>query len=392
MLVNNVHRFVALSKQVGIKGSDPKIKELMNTFRKSGFSSSQISELSGGRWSSTLVRQYTKNWKRVDIELDTQRKILITTLRELVSSNNDIKDVEKYLRLEKTVNAKGSNLQELAELNSILGDFELHPREIGKLVELSRVLLEQGLNPNTLQYWIRLDQELVEDGFNKQVRMKLYELCRENGGIWKVINAVCQIIDLNNIQSLSMRLGREVEQLNIRKEQLENEIYNNQEIFNAAMNAILAGFDTASLIMISVLSKKLGGPYKVADAIQEYQSVNDVKEDLNAKRIMLKEMEREIQGKSGLLSALTYTLRETENVFERNINVQQVVKLLVDPRGLKMYRSEIVEILTLVLDSSLYKIDESIKYLEPPDPIWNDTVSSIKTLAARLHQIKKSRT
>ena len=81
MLFDAVRRFVAISQQVGVKGSDPQVKELMVTLRRSGFSSSQISELSGGEWSSTLVRQYTMGWGGVDKELDNQRKSLMTRAR-----------------------------------------------------------------------------------------------------------------------------------------------------------------------------------------------------------------------------------------------------------------------------------------------------------------------
>jgi len=203
-----------------------------------------------------------------------------------------------------------------------------------------------------LQYWIKLDQELVEEGFNKQIRMKLAELCQEIGGVLKVINAVIQNIDLNNIQSTKIRLRKEVKQLSDMKEQLEIKVHNNQEMINAVRNAVLAGFDTASLIMISVLSKQLGGPYKVADAIHEYQSINDVKADLKTKQIKLDKIEKEIQGKNDLLTALNYTLRETENVYQRNMNVKQVVSLIVSPRGLKIHRIEVAGILALVLNST----------------------------------------
>jgi len=280
----------------------------------------------------------------------------------------------------------------LAELNSNLRCLDLLPDEVGKLVDLTRVLLEQSLNPNTVQYWIRLDQELLEDGFNKQVRMYLVELCRENGGVREVINSVRQYNTLNLIRLDRIRLGNEVDHLSETKEQLESKIFNNQAMITAAWNAAILGFDSISLAMISVLAQNLGGPYKVANAIQKYQSIYDIDEDLNAKQTKLTMLEKETNEKTGFLSALNYTLKETENVYERNSNVRQVVRLLVDPRGLKMDKNEVVELLALVLYSSIIRIDESIKLPEPPDPNWNDLFLSIKTLAQRLHQYTKSRT
>jgi hypothetical protein len=49
VLLDAIHRFVALTGQIGVKGSDPQVRELMVTLRRAGFSSFQISELSGGK-------------------------------------------------------------------------------------------------------------------------------------------------------------------------------------------------------------------------------------------------------------------------------------------------------------------------------------------------------
>jgi hypothetical protein len=114
VLFDAVRRFVSLSEQVGVKGSDPSVRELMTVLRSGGFSSSQISELSGGKWSGTLVRQYTVDWGGVDDSLDVQRRNIMVVLRELVSSGKGVGDVEFALSLDKSVRAKGSSMGEVA--------------------------------------------------------------------------------------------------------------------------------------------------------------------------------------------------------------------------------------------------------------------------------------
>ena len=388
MLLNTIKRFVALSKQIGLKGSDPQIKELMTTLRRSGFSSSQISELSGWRWSSTLVRQYTKKWKGVDIELDSQRNNIITSIRELASSNKDIDDVEKFLVLEKTVKAKGLNLDEVAELNAVLKDLDLRPNEMAKIVNLSRILVERNINPNTLQHWISLDQELVEMGFNKEARLYLSMLCEKNGGVLEVLRAVRQYINLDSVRTHRMSLDDEVKILAARKNQLEMDIRSQEKMFKATIDAYYLGFDFHSLSMISVLATDLGGPYQVVEAIRKYRSMLEIDKDIEDHQKTLNRIKREINDKGALVSALNFTLKETEAVYEGNSTVRMVVRLLVDPRGLKMDRCEVAGLLLYVLDSSLERIDESIELLKIPDPMWNDIIESIKSLADRLHQFK----
>ena len=166
--------FLALSDQVGVKGSDHRIRELMTTLRRSGFSSPRISELSGGKWSDTLVRQYTRDWGGVDDSLSLQRKSLTATLRKLASSGRGVEDIDAVLRLDTSVRAKGSSPEEVAELNSNLGKLDLQRGEIGKLVTLSRELVKQVLTPGMVRVWMTLDQELVDDGFDMTARKYMH--------------------------------------------------------------------------------------------------------------------------------------------------------------------------------------------------------------------------
>ena len=389
MLFGAVRRFVTLSKHVGVKGSDPSVKELMVILRRSRLSSSQISELSGWKWSSTLVRQYTKNWGGVERELDTQRKTIMTPLRNLASSNYDIRDIENYLKLENSVKAKGSNLEEIAELNSVLRNLDLYPREVERLVTISRELLEQNLPLKTVTYWITLDQALIEHGLNKEARKFLFELCHKYSGINEILNAVRSYNDLNEILSHKMNCIQEVERLSGEKEQLDIEINRNREMVNASRNATIMGYDDRSLLLITFLAQNLGGPYKVANAIKKYESLNEIDEEIRMKRASLENMNRNINTTNGLTNAYYYTLKETEEVYERNTDVRQVVQLLVNPRDLMMDRIAVVGLLTKVLDSSIKRLDEPSKIGKPSDPMWKLLVESIKTLSARLHQINK---
>ena len=378
-----VRRFVALSKQGGVKGSDSGVKELMVTLRRSGFSSSQISELSG-KWSSTLVRQYTKGWGRVDENLDKQRNSLMTTLRELASTGKEVKDVEYVLILDRSVKAKSSSLEEVAELNSNLRNLDLQRGEIGKLVTLSRELAEQHLTPDMVQVWMTIDQELVETGFNNVARLLILEVSRKYGGVVETIKAVNGFNDLGEIQRDLRRLEAEVRAHISVKEELDYEIGQKRALTNAANTALIAGFDTASLSMISVLANNLGGPYKVADAIRKYSSLNEMDEELEAKKAELENVKKETSDKNQYFFALNYTLEEAKEEYHRSSDVRMVVELLVNPRGIKMDRPVVVRLLTRVLDSGVQRIEENPEILSVPSPTWDAAYERLKALADRL--------
>ena len=391
MLFDDVSRFVALSKQIGVKGSDPGVKELMVTLRRSGFSSSQISELSGGKWSSTLIRQYTKGWGGVDENLDKQRNSLITNLRELASTGKDIKDVEYVLILDSSVKAKGSSLEEVAELNSNLRNIDLQRGEIGKLVTLSRELAEQQLTPNMVQGWLTIDQALVEDGFNKTTRKHILKASGKYGGVEGTLKAINEYNDLREIQrelgylkAEVKRRNSEIDKLISVKEELDYRIDQKNDLINATNDALFLGFNTESLIMISVITANLGGPYKVVDAIHKYRSLKEMDEELETNKAELENVKKETSDQTHFLKTLNYTLDEAEKEYKGSSDVRMVVELLVNPLGIKMDKLEVVRLLTRVLASTVQRIDENPDILSIPSPAWDAIYEHVKVLADRL--------
>ena len=276
-------------------------------------------------------------WGGVDKELDNQRKSLMTPLRELVSSGKGIDDVERVLSLDRSVRAKGSSLEEVAELNSNLMNLDMLPREIGLLLALSRQLLDQHLNPGSVKVWMSLDRELVEDGFNKTARMLMREACEKYGGVVKTLEVVNKLNALSEIRREHSRLKGEVERLSIDKEELDTRISQNTNMINAVNNAYFLGFNTVSLTIISESSKTLGGPYKVAEAIQKYSSIRKIDEELEAKKAELENAKKETSEKTLFINAINYTLKEAKETYERNSDVRQVVELLVNPRARAAY-------------------------------------------------------
>jgi len=394
VLFDAVRRFVALSGQVGVKGSDPSVRELMAVLRRGGFSSSQISELSGGKWSGTLVRQYTVDWGGVDESLDVQRHRMMVVLRKLVSSGMDVEDVEFAMIMDRSARAKGSNLGEVAELNSNLGKLDLRRGEVERLVALSRELLEQGLTPGIVRAWMTIDQGLVEDGFNKNARKLMHEACEKYGGVTKMLESFNEFTSLRQILRMRMIIDEEVKQLEEKKdklsawnEELEMTIDKSRQMIDATNDARLAGFDAASLSMISVLAKKLGGPLKVAEAIRKYSSLEEMDGELAGKRAEQEKLKIEIAEDTMFHAVLKNALETAKLEYSRNSDVRLVVELLVNPRGIKMERSDVLRLLTSVLESGTRRMEESPSILPLPSPAMDAALEEIKALAKRLRSI-----
>jgi chromosome segregation ATPase len=119
--------------------------------------------------------------------------------------------------------------------------------------------------------------------------------------------------------------------------------------------------------MISVLAKDLGGPYKVASAIQKYNSIEKMDEELEAKKAELENLVKETSEKASFLNTLNYTLSEAKDSYEQSRDVRLVVELL-----------------RRVLNSSLQRIDENPEFLSMHNPAWDVVYESIKALVDSL--------
>jgi hypothetical protein len=118
-LLGVVREFVALSGEDGVRGSSlVRVKELMAVLRGCGFSSGEISELSGGRWDSVTVRVYTPGWGGV---VDSgMKESILGLLRGLASSGRSLGDVSNFLDVERSVKLKQSSMERVAELDDKL--------------------------------------------------------------------------------------------------------------------------------------------------------------------------------------------------------------------------------------------------------------------------------
>jgi hypothetical protein len=175
-LLDLVSEFVALSGESEWGGDSlPKVKELMVELRRRGFTSLEVSELSGGRWADSVVRGYTRGWGGV---VDVSEKMrIMSALRRLVSSNYTIESVEWFTKVNESIGLKQSTLEEVAELNKNMGDLGLVPGEVGEMLAVSRSVREEPGGVKGVRDRVALDKELRDKGVTHEVMLSLKEKC-----------------------------------------------------------------------------------------------------------------------------------------------------------------------------------------------------------------------
>lgn len=399
MLFESVREFMLLCQGTGVKASNPRFKELLLILRRAGLTSPQIVKLSGGYLSDSLVRQYTRGWGGLDKTLSRELDALMAPLRELVSSGKGVGDIDIVLKLDKSVRAKSSSIEEVGELNSCLKDFNVQPGEVGEVVELLRNLKDDtiGLSPAEVKNWLTLDKKLSDEGFKRDSRALLLQTSQKYGGIFNVIMAIKEYDCLETFHSEKMRIEAKVKQLNSdtdillnEKSRLELIINNNYQLINQANLVKLLGFEIGSLSIIKVLCEKYGGPYKVINAIEKYLQIIDIDESHEKEKVELAKTKLETSQKRQMLNALNYAIEEAKQVYEKNNEVRMVVELLANPRGIRQERVETALILHRVLECGAQRMEENPDYGATAS-FWNVDINSIKILAKRLELVSNAK-
>jgi hypothetical protein len=109
--------------------------------------------------------------------------------------------------------------------------------------------------------------------------------------------------------------------------------------------------------------------------------------ELAGKRAELEKLKIEIAEDTMFHAVLKNTLEMAKLEYGRNSDVRLVVELLVNPRGIKMERSDVLRLLTRVLESGTRRMEESPSVFSLPSPALDAALEEVRALAKRLRSI-----
>ena len=356
---------------------------LMGRLRDCGFSSFDVSRLVGGRRDDSTIRKYGKGSGVVDT---SGKDALLSMIGEFADEGGSLEELERFRGAKKALGGAGIGFDGAAKLALDL----LNCRgSVESVSDLSSKLAGEGRTVEEVFVRIELDKELSRRGLTKDLQFDLLEAARRYGEPKDILYSITLydgLLQLKsveyNLQSEIKRLEPLVELLRSEKGRLDLEIGQRKDMVEAVNKVTIMGFTVASLALISVLSKKFGGPYKVADAINKYSSLKEMGDKLE-------KIEKETADKVGLLQALNYQIEEAYKEYNKNSDVRLVVELLSNPIGIKQDRLEMAKLLVRVLDSSAQRMDESQELSPLQKREWDTIVENIKTIANQLRMITK---
>jgi len=280
-LLGVVREFVALSGEDGVRGSSlVRVKELMAVLRGCGFSSGEISELSGGRWDSVTVRVYTPGWGGV---VDSgMKESILGLLRGLASSGRSLGDVSNFLDVERSVKLKQSSMERVAELDDKLSLIGGDPEA---LLRRSEEMLQAKLTVKQVGDRMDLDNELLTKyGFSHGDMVEIKKLCVRNGGLEKVREAVEAFGGIMDLYTLKKRIGDELLETQKQLDEQSKTFSTFQNTNLALSKLILSGWKTDVLAALPELLRRSDTPERFKESLKGIDTLEELNERISKAR------------------------------------------------------------------------------------------------------------
>lgn len=320
-------------------------KDLMAELKGMGMSNSEIAELSGGRWSESTTKGYTKGVKATDPQ---PWKSTAALFSEMLSKNLTMADVSRAMTIVSELESMGSSLSEAVsfiedlkknganvaqlkeainiktqleqvgtspgEIAGFVKALEEESIDVSGFVSLYCEWYEAGLTPANARSALSYKAQLKEAGLDLDILSRIDKAAGKFGGSVEVLEAVAKYGSLGELdQELQKRKQRsdaqaaEMESCNhdldnaARKlEKLRQETATREKALVTYERLKAAGFDEKTLTELAKATEKYDKPAQVLMAINRFGDLSKIKAadlelsgKIKQKRESLKNLEKQ---------------------------------------------------------------------------------------------------
>jgi len=370
-------------------------KELMLRLRAMGFTNKEVSELTDGGWSEVTVKLYTRGAKTVDL---TWKKDLTDLLKELVSRNIWLNDVELALSVVRTLNAKGVGLDEILRFLLNVDESQI---DLKRLMETHGEMVKLGLTVEEMEqiqsYRKKLDGlGITSDGLETICRVTV-----KYGGYKNVLEAIDRYgklkeieDDYRRIREDKINLDETILDLQNKRNGLEGDIKKLQEDNIHFKNAVELckilvsdyGLNIAEIEIIKKCCEKYGDLMAILDAIETYGSLKEMQSsirELSIKKTALESRIGELEEQNSRISGIESRLSEAQrtlDMIDQKMRTSRDLSIILD---LVARPDKIVDPLPKVLAVIFTMIKSSEIYIEKRGL----EMARASTLKNKLHEV-----
>jgi len=290
-----VKKFVNLaSKETLSKTEHVEARKLMCELKKSGMSNQEISTLSGGKWSESTVKGYTKG---VKTENTSPWQNIAGLLHDVIKTGMGLDDLDTAVVIMEDLKERGVTLDDIAEILLTVDSASI---SLEILVQLAKTIKEGGLKPNDVTDTVEMKKRLEENGFSLDSLLALAKLAQTYGEPQKVIEAFSVYGSLSELkkevevtQDNLGELKAGVNSLEQKSQQAKTDLSGLEKPLQAYQKIFSLGFDKEELDNFVILSAKYGGHKAVLQALTLYVDYQEIMEKTGEAKSQLNTLQTE---------------------------------------------------------------------------------------------------
>ncbi|MGD0329697.1 MAG: hypothetical protein ABSB40_04520 [Nitrososphaeria archaeon] len=269
---NIVRKLLDLAKKKPLGPEElEEAKECMRILRRNGFTSYEISELSGHAWDASTVRNYVVGVKVVDSKA---RARVIGLFVKTMEEDLYLDEVDGALSIKSSLDREGANIEDFAGLLKLAKGSKVSS---GELVKMYNDLKASNLNVDQLKQVLEYKLGFESSKLTLDNLKKIRDLLIKFGRFNDVVEAITAYVDLK-------ALKQEVEDISLEKTSRESEVKmltkeililnNKKEELKAPFSRLEhlrgIGFNDATLVGLAKACDKLGGVDAVLKAVDSF--------------------------------------------------------------------------------------------------------------------------
>lgn len=285
-----------------------KAKECMIDLKKNGFSSREISELTGGAWNSSTVRNYVSG---VAVTDSSEKARISTLLVGMIEKDISIKDVEDSV----SINDALGNVS-IMEVVSLLGDSKSSGIRVSEILEMHKKIT-QLMDLNQLKQVLDYQTKFESSNLSLDHLRKISDVCDSLGGFGKVLQALeeygsLQVMEEERKKLLAGKnqLEAAIDSLKYQLSGLNEKKAEAQATLELSDRLVEKGLDKQALEELEKAYIKYGSIANVLAMIKQYSSARE----LEGKIVTLKEEKKVLESQLEGIKREKVTLGSIVNI------------------------------------------------------------------------------
>jgi len=331
-------KFVALASQENIsKAEHAEVRKLMKQLKNMGMSNNEISDLSGGKWSTSTVKFYTPGIK---VGNPSPWQNAAALLNKAIAADLTLEDIGNAVAVSNYLEAQTLGLDEVVDFMQAASSFSM---SFVHLIEQQMLLKEADVSPARVAEFLKSKKYLEGKGVSIDSIKQISELAGKFGDTQAVFEVLSAYGSLKEVEVKVDDTEEKLENIHEETASAEQKLQETQGILTelakplqSYQKALGLGFGEEELEGLAILADKFGGPkavFQVLKGYVDYSEINNKVSQAQSELITLESEVNKLNTEYGHMAAAVNMCRTLISDYEFGLDAISTILSLAEKYG-----------------------------------------------------------